>query len=370
MNTPNLRSFTSLVTGGLLMLAVLTGRADIVYSSVSTNAALQAGVSFLTEMRVVTASNSLGAFAVVVKYDPSAIQIQAVATPADSSFAGNTFADAASFASGQTRVVGFRTTNAVASPAGKTAFSILWRAVGVSAQVVTITNIVEASIDSTWQANEVWSVAASIQLADLDTDSDGIPDWWMLQYFGHPTAQANDLSRAQDDPDGDGLTNLQEFQAARNPLIWDNLYIVSAQRLTNGSFEVAVMGKVGNNYSLQATTNLANWTTVRQFPCTNVPTYVIDDTASNFSKRFYRIGPLTVGIAVQLAVERPSHLATEGAGLSLSTTAPGLNYQIEASSNLANWAPFTTVLATNTTTRFRDVTATNANRRFYRAVVR
>src|ERR1043166_9295168 len=23
-----------------------------------------------------------------------------------------------------------------------------------------------------------------------DTDSDGIPDWWMNQYFGHPSGQA------------------------------------------------------------------------------------------------------------------------------------------------------------------------------------
>src|SRR5947208_16087350 len=107
-------SANALAATGLVLLAVLTGRADIVYSSVSTNAALQAGVSFLTEMRVITASNSLGAFALVVKYDPSAIRIQAVTSPADCSFAGNTFAGASSFASGQTRLIGFSTSNAVA----------------------------------------------------------------------------------------------------------------------------------------------------------------------------------------------------------------------------------------------------------------
>ena len=26
----------------------------------------------------------------------------------------------------------------------------------------------------------------------LDSDGDGIPDWWMIQYFGHPTGQAGD----------------------------------------------------------------------------------------------------------------------------------------------------------------------------------
>jgi hypothetical protein len=47
---------------------------------------------------------------------------------------------------------------------------------------------------------------------DLDSDGDGIPDWWCQMYFGHPNGQADDLTRAGDDWDGDGLTNLQEYQ--------------------------------------------------------------------------------------------------------------------------------------------------------------
>ena len=52
----------------------------------------------------------------------------------------------------------------------------------------------------------------------LDSDADGIPDWWMNLYFGHPTGQAGDLSRAQDDADGDGLSNLQEYLAGTIPI--------------------------------------------------------------------------------------------------------------------------------------------------------
>jgi hypothetical protein len=54
-----------------------------------------------------------------------------------------------------------------------------------------------------------------------DSDGDGIPDWWSQQYFGHPTAEAGDLSRAGDDPEGDGLTNLQEYVLGTNPIIAD-----------------------------------------------------------------------------------------------------------------------------------------------------
>lgn len=44
-----------------------------------------------------------------------------------------------------------------------------------------------------------------------DTDNDGIPDEWKNKYFGEEDA----LPTA--DPDGDGRTNLQEFQAGSNP---------------------------------------------------------------------------------------------------------------------------------------------------------
>jgi Tol biopolymer transport system component len=51
-----------------------------------------------------------------------------------------------------------------------------------------------------------------------DQDGDGIPDAWMLAHFGHATAQTADNSRAQDDADGDGQSNLEEFLAGTDPM--------------------------------------------------------------------------------------------------------------------------------------------------------
>ncbi len=51
----------------------------------------------------------------------------------------------------------------------------------------------------------------------LDCDTDGIPNWWMWQYFGHSMGQAYDNSRAGDDADGDGYTNLQEYDSGTDP---------------------------------------------------------------------------------------------------------------------------------------------------------
>ena len=50
-----------------------------------------------------------------------------------------------------------------------------------------------------------------------DADKDGLPDRWMTNYFGHTNGLAVDKSRAQDDADGDGTTNLEEYQAGTNP---------------------------------------------------------------------------------------------------------------------------------------------------------
>jgi hypothetical protein len=61
------------------------------------------------------------------------------------------------------------------------------------------------------KVNGVVSNGLIFSVGDVDSDSDGLPDWWEIQYFG------NLSQTASGDPDGDGLTNLQEFQQGRNP---------------------------------------------------------------------------------------------------------------------------------------------------------
>jgi Big-like domain-containing protein/carboxypeptidase family protein/beta-propeller repeat-containing protein/IPT/TIG domain-containing protein len=61
--------------------------------------------------------------------------------------------------------------------------------------------------------NGVASNAQVFTVADVDSDADGLPDWWEIQFFGN----LNQTAGA--DPDGDGVTNLQEFQQGRNPTV-------------------------------------------------------------------------------------------------------------------------------------------------------
>ncbi len=68
-----------------------------------------------------------------------------------------------------------------------------------------------------------------------DNDGDGMPDSWMMQHFGHPTGLASDGTMPQDDPDHDGLTNLQEYGLGTDPTEMDRPYLVPSISTQNGA---------------------------------------------------------------------------------------------------------------------------------------
>ena len=64
----------------------------------------------------------------------------------------------------------------------------------------------------------------------LDSDADGLPDWWELEHFGSTTGPSKSLSGAAPgaDPDGDGLTNLQEYELFGSDPNTDPIYVDQA----------------------------------------------------------------------------------------------------------------------------------------------
>ncbi len=91
----------------------------------------------------------------------------------------------------------------------------------------------------------------------VDSDSDGIPDWWLMQYFGHPTGEAGDLSLAQDDADGDGMTNLQEYLAGTDPRDPKSVFGVQISAVTtNGSVVLSWGAAPGRGYQVLFKNNL------------------------------------------------------------------------------------------------------------------
>ncbi|MDR0761043.1 MAG: thrombospondin type 3 repeat-containing protein, partial [Treponema sp.] len=55
-----------------------------------------------------------------------------------------------------------------------------------------------------------------------DEDGDGFPDWWERQYFGEAAVTNPQLPPGEDDADGDGLTNLEEFLYGTKPTVVDS----------------------------------------------------------------------------------------------------------------------------------------------------
>ena len=62
----------------------------------------------------------------------------------------------------------------------------------------------------------------------LDSDGNGLPDAWEQQHFGHLGVDPND------DPDGDGATNLREYQRDTDPNHYDVApsFVLSPDQLT------------------------------------------------------------------------------------------------------------------------------------------
>jgi len=121
----------------------------------------------------------------------------------------------------------------------------------------------------------------------VDTDGNGLPDWWEAAWFGQPTG-----TDPAADPDQDGASNLQEFLADTIPT--DPTSVLRLNSVSRGPNSTALgwSGGVQVRQYLQRTANPLNpagWITVQtnQAP-TPVEGIFLDNTATN-AAGFYRI---------------------------------------------------------------------------------
>jgi hypothetical protein len=90
-----------------------------------------------------------------------------------------------------------------------------------------------------------------------DSDGDGMPDEWEAANKLDPL----DPSDASLDPDADGLTNLQEFQAGTNPRDPDStLKILSVSWRGTNAVAVSFASVTNRHYQIEAATDLTGTT--------------------------------------------------------------------------------------------------------------
>ena len=121
--------------------------------------------------------------------------------------------------------------------------------------------------------------------ATLDSDGNGLPDWWEESYFGHATGTVPSA-----DPDGDGLTTAQEFAAGTDPLDpVSGLRIESLHREESG-VRVGFRTVAGRPYRIEYSDDLQTWNLLgSDVPGTGSLVEVVDPFGPAPLSRFYRL---------------------------------------------------------------------------------
>lgn len=158
--------------------------------------------------------------------------------------------------------------------------------------VLTLTNITAADAGGYhvvvlnhdgWATSQV----ATLTVPNADLDGDGMWDSWELRYGLIVGANDADL-----DPDGDGLTNSQEFLAGTDPTDPTSCLRITSATANAGVCTLTFNGVAGRGYTLQYADRLdaGAWLRLTNVPPPSVsgPLSVTDSETGHWT-RFYRV---------------------------------------------------------------------------------
>ncbi|HXT41885.1 MAG TPA: lamin tail domain-containing protein [Candidatus Angelobacter sp.] len=121
-----------------------------------------------------------------------------------------------------------------------------------------------------------------------DTDGDGLPDAWEVQYFGSisdPRATPNA------DPDGDGFTNLQEYLAGTSPVDVSSVLKIDAVNVGTSSTAIQFAAVAGKTYSIVYRDDIGSgvWLKLADVPGQASNGEVTVNDPGTVNVRFYRL---------------------------------------------------------------------------------
>ena len=125
-------------------------------------------------------------------------------------------------------------------------------------------------------------------ITPLDTDGDGMPDYWEILHGFDRLAPAD----AALDADGDGLTNLQEFVAGSNPRDAADPLRIIATRTSGADFLFTFRSVTGRNYRIEYKYSLSDPTWLQlgaDFTASSATTEIPDAGVTDVRpSRYYR----------------------------------------------------------------------------------
>jgi hypothetical protein len=132
-----------------------------------------------------------------------------------------------------------------------------------------------------------FSASQTVQPA-LDSDGDGLPDHWEARYPSclNPTVP----DPADEDCDGDGFTNLQEYTAGTDPTMADSALQVQRLEITGTGAQLKFTGIAGRQYGLERKITVTDpWVrVVTAIPAVDGEVTLTDPEAYLFPNAFYR----------------------------------------------------------------------------------
>jgi hypothetical protein len=121
---------------------------------------------------------------------------------------------------------------------------------------------------------------------DLDSEPDGLPDDWEMFYFG-------DLDEfAGSDPDGDGASNLVEYESGTEPTQAASVFQIAAvRRNTAGEAVLQWPNLPSRNFVVEFGDAFSNWQTVANPPLIFHSPAIAEwtDTSGTNGTHFYRV---------------------------------------------------------------------------------
>jgi len=139
-------------------------------------------------------------------------------------------------------------------------------------------------------------------------------------------------------------------------------------RLANGSYDLHVIGSVGQSFVLQSSLNGTTWSTIDTDTLLASSLDYIDTAAVGHPARAYRLLPLdTVDNTQPFKMLAPNSNPANGFNLNL-TGVSGTPFLIQSSTNLVDWYNLTSGVLIDNAFNYTDYAAPNFPQRFYRTI--